>query len=148
MPMRLRTFSRTGSSKTNCVAAQRGGTVVTELAVCIPLIVLVVFSTIEICSMIFLRQSLRICAFEGSRVALVQGSEEGNVIAACQEFLDSRKIKSTNIEVNPANFPDLPYGTIVSVKVTADCTANSLVPIGLYNGKTLTGEVKMMLERD
>lgn len=118
-----------------------------ELAVCMPVIVLIVFGTIEICSMIFLTQSLRICAFEGARVALVPGSGAGNVAGSCQNFLNSRNIKGTTISVTPRNFDRQPYGTILNVSVTAECAANSFLPPWFYAGRQVTGEVHMMLER-
>ncbi len=51
----------------------RDGVAATELAVCMPVIVLVVLATIESCAMIFLQQSLSIAAYEGARVALAPG---------------------------------------------------------------------------
>lgn len=118
-----------------------------ELAVALPVIVLIVFGTVEICSMIFLTQSLRICAYEGARIALVPGSDAGNVEGGCQNFLTSRNIQGTTISVTPSDFDNQPYGTIVTVSVTADCAANSVLPPWFYAGRQVTGQVRMMLEQ-
>jgi Flp pilus assembly protein TadG len=48
----------------------RRGVAAAEFAVCLPVLVLVVFASIEACSMIFLKESLTVAAYEGSRVAL------------------------------------------------------------------------------
>ncbi len=45
---------------------QRSGSVVVEVAVCLPLIVLLVFASVEACTMIYLKQSLTVSACEGS----------------------------------------------------------------------------------
>lgn len=129
------------------VGQSRSGVAVSELAVCLPVVVLVVFGTIEICSMIFLTQSLRVCAYEGARVALVPGAQAGNVEGSCQAFLTSRGIKSTTLSIVPRDFHRRPYGTTVTVSVTADCAANSLLPPWFYAGRTVNGTVRMMVER-
>lgn len=126
---------------------QRKGAAVAELAVCLPVIILVVFGTIETCSMIFLKQSLRICAYEGARVALVPGSNAGNVLGGCQSFLDGRNIQSATVTVTPSDFDSQPYGTLVTVSVSANCSANSVLPPWFYAGQQLRGEVHMMIER-
>jgi hypothetical protein len=97
--------------------------------------------------MIFLQQGLRISAYEGARVALVPGSDSGNVQAACQQVLDDRRISSGSISVQPSNFDQQPYGSIVQVTVTAACSDNSLFAPFLFTGRTLTGQMQMMIER-
>jgi len=41
-----------------------------ELAVCLPILVLLVLAMIESCTMIFLKQSLTVSAYEGIRKAI------------------------------------------------------------------------------
>lgn len=125
----------------------RYGAAVTELAITIPIIALVVLSTIETCSMLFLKQSLRIAAYEGARVALVPGSKLENIEAGCNEILATRKVKSAVITVTPSNFDQQPYGTIINVKVNADCAENSLFVPWIFTGRSLTSEMNMMAER-
>ena len=49
--------------------SRRGGG---ELAVCLPVVVLLVIATIEACSAMFLKQSLTVAAYEGVRTALIE----------------------------------------------------------------------------
>lgn len=125
----------------------RRAVAVSELAITLPILVLIVLGTIEVCSMIFLQQGLRISAYEGARVALVPGSDSGNVQAACQQVLDDRRISFGSISVQPSNFDQQPYGSIVQVTVTAPCSDNSLFAPFLFTGRTLTGQMQMMIER-
>jgi Flp pilus assembly protein TadG len=119
----------------------RRGAAVVELAITLPLIVLIVLGTIETCSMLFLKQALRISAYEGVRVAIVQGATADNITAGCDLFLNARKIKNGVVAITPSDFANRPYGTIVTVRVSADCASNStFVPI-LYSGRTLDGEM-------
>ena len=50
---------------------------------CLPIIVLLVIGTIEACSMVFLKQSLAIAAYEGARTAIIPGATKAQVEAAC-----------------------------------------------------------------
>ena len=51
-------------------APSRSGVAAVEFAVCLPVLVVLILGSIECCSMIFLRQSLAIVAYEGLRVAV------------------------------------------------------------------------------
>ena len=50
------------------------GVAAAELAVCLPIVVLMVIATIEACSAVFLKQSLTVAAYEGVRTALEEGA--------------------------------------------------------------------------
>lgn len=73
-PVRFRT-------KGPAVAFKRSGAAIIELAVCLPLLVLITLATIKACSMIFLKQTLIIAAFEGARIGMLPGSAALNVEA-------------------------------------------------------------------
>lgn len=125
----------------------RRGAAVTELAITIPIIALIVLGTIETCSMLFLKQALRIAAFEGARVALAPKSALANVEAGCNEILSARKVKNAVITVTPPNFDQQTYGSIVKVKVSANCAANSLFVPWIFFGRSVDSEISMMIER-
>lgn len=124
----------------------RSGLAIVELAVNLPVFVLIVLGTIEATSMIFLQQSLKICAYEGARIALVPNSDESNVTAGCMEILNSRGVTNVGIAVSPNDFQSSPYGTPIRVQVSADCSSNSLFSPWFYVGRTATAEVTMMKE--
>ena len=50
----------------------RSGVAAAEFAVCLPVIVLLVLAMIESCTMVFLKQSVSIAAYEGVRTALLE----------------------------------------------------------------------------
>lgn len=127
---------------------ERKGVAIVELGISLPIFVLIALGTIEATSMIFLQQSLEISAYESARVALVPGSKVENVEACCQNMLEVRKVKSGTVEVQPADFMTQAYGTPITVRVTADCGANSLFSSWFYAGRKVTAEVTMMKEED
>jgi len=109
-------------------------------------LVLILFGTIEACSMIYLNQSLKIAAYEGARVSLVPTSNSGNVEAAGNQVLNDRNIQGGTVAVAPSNFDTLPYGTFIAVNVSAPCESNTLFGAIFYAGRDISVTVEMMKE--
>jgi Flp pilus assembly protein TadG len=118
----------------------------TELAVCLPIIVLMVIATIEACGAMFLKQSLTVAAYEGVRTALEEGATTATVQAACNQVLADRRITGAKVTITPANIAALNPGDFIDVSVSAPCASNSTVPTTFYRGKTLTAKASMMIE--
>ena len=125
---------------------KRRGVAATEFAVCLPIVVLLVIGTIEACSMIFLKQSLAIAAYEGARTAIIPGATKAQVEAACNQILVDRKVKGGAVTIKPTDIAALNPGDYVDVTVNAPCTSNSVVPNTFYRGKTLSSTASMMIE--
>jgi membrane-bound ClpP family serine protease len=117
-----------------------------ELAVCLPVVVLLVIGTIEACSAIFLKQSLTVAAYEGVRTALLESNTAGAVQATCNQILGDRKVKGASVTVSPADISALQPGQYIDVTVSAPCDTNSLVPTTFYRGRTLSATASMMVE--
>jgi hypothetical protein len=124
----------------------RRGVAAVEAAVMLALYVLLVLGTIETCSMIFLKQSLEIAAYEGARAAIVPRSNVSKVKFKSNEILGVRHVRDGAVTVTPADFDTLPYGTIIRVSATAPCNSNGLFPASIYGNRSLTGEAEMMKE--
>lgn len=123
------------------------GAAAVELAVCLPLVILLVVATIEACSAVFLKQSLTVAAYEGVRTALVEGATVGSVRAKCDQILSDRRIEGGTINVEPTDIDSLQPGDYVDVTVSAPCAANAVVPSRFYRGRTLSATVSMMIEK-
>lgn len=127
-------------------ASQRRGAALVEFAVILPVLVLIFFATIEACGMINLEQSLKVAAYEATRVALVPGTTAGNVSASGQQVLADRRIKGGTVTVTPSDIAGAPYGTYIRVTVSAPAKGNSIVGDWFFGGKTLSSSVEMMKE--
>jgi Flp pilus assembly protein TadG len=125
---------------------QRRGVAAAELAVCLPIVVLLVIATIEACSALFLKQSLTVAAYEGARTALEETATPALIQASCDQILADRKIKGALVTLKPANLTSLEPGDYIDVTVSAPCAANSLVPATFYRGRTLSATTSMMIE--
>ncbi len=125
---------------------RRNGIAVVELAITLPVFVLILLGTIETTRMIFLQQSLEICAYQGARVALIPSSTTAKISRASATILTDRNIKSASVSVSPANYETMGYGTLVTVRVTAPCNMNSPFSPWFYGGRSLTADVTLMKE--
>jgi Flp pilus assembly protein TadG len=124
----------------------RRGVAAAELAVCLPVVVLIVIATIESCSALFLKQSLTVAAYEGVRAAIEKGATTASVQTACNQVLTDRRIQGTTVTLTPASISSLKPGDFIDVTVSAPCNSNSLVPTTFFRGKTLSVKASMMIE--
>jgi Flp pilus assembly protein TadG len=127
-------------------SGKRRGVAAAELAVCLPVVVLLVIATLESCSALFLKQSLTASAYEGVRVAIEKGATTATVQTACNQILTDRRIQGSTVTLSPSNISSLKPGDFVDVTVTAPCNPNSPVPTAFFRGRTLTAKASMMIE--
>jgi len=125
---------------------QRRGVAATELAVCLPVIVLLVLGMIECCTMIFLKQSLTVSAYEGVRTALEDRAVSNDVRRTSQQILTQRRVQGGTITVSPVNIPAVPVGQFITVTVTAPADRNSVIPGSFFRGQVLSASATMMKE--
>lgn len=133
------------SNNTRPAKHNRQGAAIAEFAVCLPIIVLLVFATLEATEMIFLKQSLTISAYEGARAALVPEVVNGSVEVVCQNVLDDREITNATIVITPSDITAAPVGSYVAVDVSAPAVGNVFNAI-LTRTSTVTAHVEMMKE--
>jgi len=138
---------RNARSRRSAWGAPRNGVAATELAVCMPVIVLVVLATVEACAMIFLQQSLSIAAYEGARVALTPDAKVANVAYQCELILKDRDVQGATVSVQPSDIQGAAEGQWILVEARAPFNKNSMAGGWLFNGRTLTASVQMIKER-
>jgi len=119
---------------------------VVELAVCLPLLALVLLGTVEACVMLQLQQNLAVTAYEGARIGILPGVDASSVQLQCQMLLDDRSINSSTITLDPADLSTLNVGDLFTVTIDADCTANSVFGGIFYESKTMSESVVMRAE--
>ena len=117
-----------------------------ELAICLPILVLILLATIEACAMLHLKQNVTVTAAEGARVGVIPGTGAGTVSAQCQMLLDDRGITGYSVTMSPSDPSTMSPGDMFTVTVSADCVANSLLGGVFYEGKTISESVVMRAE--
>jgi Flp pilus assembly protein TadG len=118
-----------------------------ELAVCLPVVVLLVLGTIEACSMVFLKQSLSVAAYEGARTAIADGTTTADVQTKCNQIFRDRGIDGATVSTSPSNFDRVGPGVFVDVTAAAPCDSNTVLPNMFYRGRQITATVSMMTEQ-
>lgn len=124
----------------------RRGAAVVELTLCLPVIAVLTFGTIEACSVIYLKQSLEIAAYEGGRTALRPGATSSEVIADCQQVVTDRGIAGASYLLTPSDILTAPVNSFITIQVTAPCSSNLMGGEWFFGGKTVVGEVEVMKE--
>lgn len=125
---------------------QRLGIAAVELAVSLPLLTLFTFASIELCSAIYLRQTLTIATHEGARVACHRQGSSSDASAAAQRVLDERRVVEGRIELTPSNLSRIAPGTLIKVSVAAPASSNSLLRFGLFGDNWLEADCSMLKE--
>lgn len=122
------------------------GVAAVEFAVCLPAIVLLFLGSIECADMIFLRQTLTVSAYEGVRKAIQFDATNGQVLARSDSILTSREIDGASIALNPSDVSTAPTGTRIEVTVSAPCSANSVLPLQFFRGRSIAVTTTMVKE--
>jgi len=111
--------------------AAREGVATVELAVCLPVIVLLIFGSMQACDLIYLRHSITTAAYEGSLELSRHDATSASVKARIDQVLGFRGVSGGAASLQPAglDISELSPGEAVTVSVTA--------PVG--NNLTLSG---------
>jgi len=102
----------------------RKGLATVELAICLPLIVIIAFGSIEATNMIFLEQRLTAAAYEGARKATVPGKTSADATAATNSILSQFSISGSTVTITPTVTATTAVGTQVKVSVSAPISSN------------------------
>lgn len=135
-------------SRKGRLKAQRQGVAAVELAVMSPIIILLIVASIDACSMIYLKQSLTIAAYEGGRTAVLPGMNAADIEVDCTAVLTDRDIADADIDISPSNLNSADAGDPIVVTVTAPCDANAILPGLFFGGRTVEGRAEVMKEYD
>jgi TadE-like protein len=111
-----------------------------------PIVLLILFGTIDVCSLYYLRQTAKIAAYEGCRIGLTSSGTDLLVSNQATRVLNSRRIAGFSISTTPAVSALLP-GELLTVRVTVPSSAN--LPLrGWFTGSApVVAEVKMASEK-
>ena len=122
------------------------GAAVVEVALTLPLLMLVALATLDTCQVLYLKQSAKIAAYEGARISLIAGATREDIVAQCEHILQSRYIEGYKVDV--PDLSTLAYGQQFRVSVSVPANNNSLVASWFYRGRMFTEHVVAMVENE
>lgn len=117
-----------------------------ELVVCVPVIVLLVFASIEACSMIFVRQAMTAAAYEGLRLAVKENGTTRDARQMTRSVLRERNVRRGTIRFTPRDITRANPGQTLSVRITVPCDDNSIMPPWFFGGRSLVATGAMVKE--
>lgn len=129
-------------------SGRRRGVATVEVAICLPVLLFFTLATMDLCSLLFLKETATIAAYEAARQGVGRGRTNASALARAQEFLDDRGVAYSPdaIVIEGPGFDDADTLENVTVNVTLPCDGNLIAPGGMYRGLTVTGRVTMRKE--
>lgn len=105
--------------------AVRRGIAATELAVCLPVLVLLLCGSIQACDLLYLKHALVSAAYEGSLELAKPSSTNASVNLRITQLLDARGVNGATIAISPSgSVADIDAGTTMTISVTAPTASN------------------------
>ena len=126
----------------------RRGSSAVECAFCIPVVMLIMFGTLETCSGVFLKETLTVTAYEGCRVGVRRRATRTDVINECNAVLAARGVTGATVSVTPADFSTLSALDPISVTVSAPTNGNSTYIFNFMADRSVSARVTMVREFD
>ena len=133
-------------STVRCLSCARRGAAATELAVCLPVIVLLVFASLEGANMLFVRQAVVQSAYETVKAAAKSNGTPASATALWQQVLSSRNLTPDAITLNPTNTDGLAAGTPIVATVRVDGDSKSIIGFGPFRGLVIEAQATMFKE--
>ncbi len=115
--------------------AKRRGALSVEMAICVPIVFLLLLGTMEFSRMNMLRNSLDNAAYEGARRGVVPGALASDCVQEAQKVLNAVRANNTTVTITPSVITD--STPQVTVTITAPLNSNSWGPARFLSGVTL-----------
>lgn len=126
---------------------RREGIATSEMAICLPILILLTLATLETCTVIFLKETITIGAYEGARVGIRKQGTDAQVAAKVASFLESRGISfdSDFIEMSSPGFDNAADLENITVTVNVPCDGNTYSG-WIFTGRNVSASVTMRKE--
>lgn len=127
-------------------AGRRTAAATVELALMLPLMLLVVFGSLEVCQRLMLRQTATVAAYETARLAARRGASANRALDRGQSILAGRQVVNGLITINPADMSQVATGDPLLITVTVPIAGNTNIHYVLPNTGSVTVSATMLRE--
>ncbi|HUG68446.1 MAG TPA: TadE/TadG family type IV pilus assembly protein [Pirellulaceae bacterium] len=125
---------------------RRQGAATVELCICLPLFITILFGSIEVSNLIYLRESLCLASYEAARQAVALDATHEEIEERAKELLRSRGILDPTITFNPSDMTTVSAGEPVSVTVSVPTSSQTLLPKIVYGQQTVSAQTSFVKE--
>ena len=115
-----------------------------ELAICLPVLMLLVVGAIEGSNFIFLKQAATAAAYESAQLVTRVGGTKAKAENRANQILAARSIDQPTIGFSPANPDAVARGEPVTVSITVPVSANSIGLHWFFDSETVSASVCML----
>jgi hypothetical protein len=123
----------------------RLGTAAVELAVCLPVLILVVFGSLAATSAIFFRTAVVQSTYETLKEAVRFRGDMDTALARGNAVLSFRNLTPTSFVFDPPNVAEQERGTPITLTVTAEAEGN-IFTFGAFAGRQIVVQSTMSKE--
>ncbi len=124
-------------------SAERRASVLTELAICLPVLTLLILGSIDISNTIHLKHTVTLAAYEAGQTSTCQGGTEADGRSKGLAILTDRSIRNGTITFSPAITKNTPAGTYITITASAPANNNTLGLTNYFRNSTITVSVVM-----
>ncbi|QDU88134.1 TadE-like protein [Pirellulimonas nuda] len=120
----MRIASRSSNNRRRGVAAM-------EFAVCLPVLVTLVFGSFQACDMLFLKHAVTTAAYEGTLAAAKSNATTESVCNAARQVLTAMNVHEATVSTLPlgVDVANVPPGEMLTVVVNAPVGPNLFGPV-------------------
>jgi Flp pilus assembly protein TadG len=115
--------------------SRRRGALTVEMAICAPVVFLLLLGTLEFSRMNMLRNSIDNAAYEGARRGVVPGAKASDCIAKANTVLNAVGLRNASVTVTPSTITDATPQ--ITVAISAPMSSNSWGPARFLGDVTL-----------
>ncbi|MEZ6136864.1 MAG: pilus assembly protein [Pirellulaceae bacterium] len=124
----------------------RRGAAVVEFAVCLPVMVLLIFASLEGANMLFVRQATVQAAYEAVKSAARSNGSTATATTIGQDVLAARNITLDSLTFNPPSVNGAAAGTPIVCTVRVQGDSRSIIGFGPFRGLVIEAQATMIKE--
>jgi len=124
--------------------AARRGVATVEMAICLPMLTLLVFGSIAAANAIYMKQVVVTSAYEAAREATKHGGTQARAEARALAVMTGRSIENATVTFSPDPIEDAARGENISITVSASIEESFPVPLPYFDGILLESTTTMV----
>jgi len=130
--------------RTNQPRTRRRGAATVEMAICLPMLTILVFGSIAAANAIYMKQIVVTAAYEAAREATKHGGTQAKAKARAESVLAGRSIDNSSVTFSPDPLTGAGRGENVSITVSASIAESFPVPLPYFDGIVLESTTTMV----
>jgi Flp pilus assembly protein TadG len=125
---------------------QRRGGALVEFVVCLPVMALLIFASLQGANLLFVRQAAVQAAYETVKAAVRPDGSANNAQTLGEQVLSARNINERAFSFVPSDFETASKGTPITVALDVNSSSRGIIGISPFRNLTIRVEATMAKE--